>query len=107
MYQPIKLLYIMKPKIYLIIILLVAVLGMRFSFRKYTASPMLLENVEALAAGEIGKPYTCAGMSTLDCPGSSVKVQAIYLDIVLKNMTNILLLSFVMMIHYFLINQNI
>lgn len=69
----------MKPKIYLIIILLVAVLGVKFSFKKYTASPMLLENVEALAAGEIDKPYTCAGMGTLDCPGSSVKVRAIYI----------------------------
>ena len=40
---------------------------------------MLLENVEALAAGEIDKPYTCAGMGTLDCPSSSVKVRAIYI----------------------------
>ena len=40
---------------------------------------MLLENVEALAAGEIDKPYTCAGMGTLDCPGSSVKVRTIYI----------------------------
>lgn len=38
----------------------------------------LLENVEALAFGEISGPYHCQGIGSIDCPISYTKVDAVY-----------------------------
>ena len=43
---------------------------------KQTVSDLMLENVEALAAGEGNKIY-CAGIGSVDCPINHVKVQAV------------------------------
>lgn len=69
----------MKTKIFLVIILSMAVLEVKFDLKKPAISLLTLENIEALASIEIDKPYTCSGVGTVDCPIKGVKVKNIYI----------------------------
>ena len=66
----------MKKKILFIGLFLVAVVA---SFRLNTKCKkleyLILENIEALASGESGNDYRCAGVGSVDCPINHSKVQ--------------------------------
>ena len=66
----------MKKKILFIGLFLLAVVA---SFRLNTKCKkleyLILENKEALASGESGSDYRCAGVGSVDCPINHSKVQ--------------------------------
>lgn len=45
---------------------------------KESMSALLLENVEALASGEVSGPHYCYGAGTVDCPFNHRKVEIVY-----------------------------
>ena len=59
-------------------IILLIVLGIKLTSLKTTTEQLLLENIEALAAGEDSLPYSCIGSGSVDCPATGVKVKFIY-----------------------------
>ena len=68
----------MKTRI-VFIALLVGALEIKSDFsRKFLISPLMLDNVEALAADESSSSYTCIGSGSVDCPVTGVKVKIIY-----------------------------
>ena len=67
----------MKKKIFLLMALAVAAIGgMYYSHVEGCAmDELMIENVEALAAGEGGTPMRCVGYGCVDCPLGTVKVK--------------------------------
>ena len=67
---------VINMKILFIGLFLVAVVA---SFRLNTKCKkleyLILENIEALASGESGSDYRCAGVGSVDCPINHSKVQ--------------------------------
>lgn len=66
----------MKKKVFLLMALVVAAMGcICYSHSEGRAmDELMMENVEALAAGEGGIVH-CIGYGSVDCPKSSVKVK--------------------------------
>lgn len=66
----------MKKKILLLAICMAALctyVGLSY-IPDSTADPFVLENIEALAADEVGPDVWCAGIGCVDCPDSHTKV---------------------------------
>lgn len=68
-----------------IIVCAIIAICLYFNYNKKTVSPLLLENIEALASGESGGDVTCIGFGTVDCPISSIKVYTVYEPFFLRN----------------------
>lgn len=67
----------MKKKIFLLMALAAAAIGgMYYSHVEDCAmDELMIENVEALAAGEGGTPVRCVGYGCVDCPLGTIKVK--------------------------------
>ena len=68
----------MKKKIFLLMALAVAAIGGGLYYshtRGGTLNELMIENVEALAAGEGGTPVRCVGYGCVDCPLGTIKVK--------------------------------
>lgn len=66
----------MKKKILFIgFVLVAAVASLQLNSKSKNLECLMLENIEALAYGEIGNPYRCVGVGSVDCPMSSAKVK--------------------------------
>lgn len=67
----------MKKKIFLLMALVVAAIGGVYYSHAggCTMDELMIENVEALAAGEGGTPVYCIGYGCVDCPLNTVKVK--------------------------------
>lgn len=64
----------MKLIIKSIIVCGVIVIGIYLTYNKKEVTPLLLENIEALASGESGGETSCMGYGTVDCPIMTIKV---------------------------------
>ncbi len=68
----------MKKTYFLICVCMVCALVGFLSLRtRQKASDLLLMNIEALASGEGNISYTCAGLGSVDCPGTQVKARLV------------------------------
>lgn len=68
----------MKRKFIYLVLSLIGIAGVYSSIsEKKQAEDILLQNIEALAAGESDIPKSCAGYGCLDCPVGHKKVKYI------------------------------
>lgn len=68
----------MKKKIFLLMALAVAAIGGGLYYSHAggsTIDELMIENVEALAAGEGVTPVRCVGYGCVDCPLGTIKVK--------------------------------
>ena len=66
----------MKKKILFIGLVLVAAAAFfQFNSKSKKMERLMLENIEALASGESGSDYRCAGVGSVDCPINHKEVQ--------------------------------
>lgn len=71
----------MQKKVFGMAALIAAMVGVGYTMTGEDKEPMsalLLENVEALASGEISGPHHCYGAGTVDCPFNHRKVEIVY-----------------------------
>ena len=52
--------------------------GMMNENEEWETNSLMLENVEALANGEVSGPIRCYGRGTVDCPFNHTKVEFVY-----------------------------
>lgn len=67
----------MKLIIKSIIVCAVITASIYLTYNKKVATPLLLDNIEALASGESGSEISCIGYGSVDCPISSIKVWSV------------------------------
>ncbi len=69
----------MKLIIKSIIVCGVIAVGLYFTYSKKEVTPLLLENIEALANGETGENWVCVGYGSVDCPNGT-KVEKVFIN---------------------------
>lgn len=72
----------MKKKVKILILaalsVVVAICSLLGNRQPVEMNALMLENVEALAAGEEGNGIFCAGVGSIDCPINHFKVAYVY-----------------------------
>lgn len=77
----------MKKKFLFIgFVLVAAVASFQLNSKSKNLERLMLENIEALAYGETGNVYICAGVGSVDCPISSSKVKYVAKDYSLEEL---------------------
>lgn len=76
----------MKKKILFIgLVLVAAVASFQLNSKSKNLERLVLENIEALAYGETGNLYRCAGVGSVDCPINHEEVQYVATGYSLEN----------------------
>lgn len=75
----------MKLIIKSVIVCAVITASIYLTHNKKETTPLLLENIEALANGEHGGDIFCVGIGSVDCPLNDTKVRTVYESFSLLN----------------------